>query len=196
MDGIFIRQGVFSTTGGFSLPLSLLVLTALVIAAAVNDLREHRIPNALMIGGTLAGCLLQTAFPAGGGLPAALAGIAVGFLVLIPLYLLRAMGAGDVKLLAMTGAYLGASGVFAAALLAFVAGGVLAIAMAIRNQAFGRLLGNVRLMLCGSFVRTMAGGNASVVAPVGSAGSLPFGVAIALGTIAQIVLQTLEKTLI
>jgi prepilin peptidase CpaA len=189
MDGIFIREGVVSTAGGFSIPLSLLVVAVLVVVAAWIDVRRQRIPNALAIGGAAAGCAIQATFPAGGGLAFAVAGIAVGFLLLVPLYLLRTMGAGDVKLLAMAGAYLGAAGVVTAALLAFVAGGVLAIAVALRNRALGRLLGNVRMMLGGSLVRTMAGGGTSVIAPAGSAGSLPYGVAIALGTLAQIVLQ-------
>ena len=195
IDGILIREGVVSAAGGFSIPLALLVVAALVIAAAWTDVRRQRIPNGLVIGGTLAGCVLQALFPAGGGFPAAVAGIAVGFLLLAPLYLLRAMGAGDVKLLAMTGAYLGAAGVFTAALLAFVAGGVLAIAVALKNHALGRLMENVRLMLGGSLVRTVAGGGASFVAPAGSAGSLPYGVAIALGTIGQIILQQTGSTL-
>ena len=55
-----------------------------------------------------------------------LAGLALGLLLLLPLYLLGACGAGDVKLMAMTGAFLGPQDALGAILMTFLAGGLLA----------------------------------------------------------------------
>ena len=96
-------------------------------AAAFIDLRDHRIPNALVLGALLTALALQTA--AGGwlGLGTGLLGAATGLVCFIPFYLLRGMGAGDVKLLACVGAFLGPKGALLAALAALIAGGVGAI---------------------------------------------------------------------
>ena len=81
---------------------------------------------------------------------------------MLPLYLLRAMGAGDVKLMAMVGVFVGPLGALSVALLTFVAGGVLALAVAARNGALGRLFWNLKAMLLGSAVNVLSGGGASV----------------------------------
>jgi prepilin peptidase CpaA len=62
-----------------------------------------------------------------GGLGNALAGAAVGLACLMPLYLAKGMGAGDVKLMAGAGAFLGPLNAFLAAMLTLVAGAVLGI---------------------------------------------------------------------
>ena len=110
---------------------------------------------------------------------------------MLPLYLLRAMGAGDVKLMAMVGVFVGPLGALSVALLTFVAGGVLALAVATRNGALGRLFWNLKAMLFGSAVNVLSGGGASVTAPAVSVGNLPYGVAIAAGTVGYVVMSWL-----
>jgi prepilin peptidase CpaA len=89
----------------------------------------------------------------------------------------------------MIGAFLGPWGVLSATVLTFTAGGVLAIAVALRNRALGRTLNNVKTMLAGSLVSAAALGKAEVAAPVVSAGMLPYGVAIAVGTVTHFVMS-------
>ena len=124
--------------------LCLAMLAALLAAALWHDLRTRRIPNQLVLWGTLAGLALNSFMPSGSGLfdpsfgglglPQALAGAAAGLALLLPMYLLRALGAGDVKLMAMCGAFLGPDAVLEAALLTFLCGGVLALAAALAGQ--------------------------------------------------------------
>lgn len=57
----------------------------------------------------------------------ALLGVLAGFAILLPGYVLGKTGAGDVKLMAMAGAYLGLSGTVIAALVTFITGGVVAL---------------------------------------------------------------------
>lgn len=105
-------------------PLALLVALA---AAVITDLRRHRIPNALVLTVVVAALVLQTLAGGWQGLGAGLLGAATGLACFMPFYVLRGMGAGDVKLLAAVGAFLGAKGALFAALAALIAGGVGAI---------------------------------------------------------------------
>jgi hypothetical protein len=61
------------------------------------------------------------------GLAASAAGVVVGFLILIPLYALGGMGAGDVKLLAAAGSFLGPWGALLAGIFTLLAGGALGL---------------------------------------------------------------------
>jgi len=124
-------------------PLTIGLLLSLLVIAAWHDIRSRRIPNVLVFPGAVAGVLLNTLLPqqmGGLGIFDSLAGLGLGFVLLLPPYLLRAMGAGDVKLMAMTGAFLGANGVAGAFMYVLLAGGLLALAMAWRQGNVGALL--------------------------------------------------------
>ncbi len=151
------------------------VLMALLVTAAVVDVRTGRIPNWLVLGGALYGVLHFAFFPLHArevGIGFALGGLAVGLVALLPLYCLRVMGAGDVKLMAMAGAFLGPTSAVAALLAILAAGGVLAVALTLRSGQFARMLSNVGGL-------TMHEG--------ASVGRMPYAVAIAAGTIGYLV---------
>jgi len=98
------------------------------IAALVEDLAWRRISN-WTSGGALVGGLAWHGLEWGWrGAAASLLGAAAGFAVFFVFYLLGGMGGGDVKLMAGFGSLLGVRGVLEAALLAAVAGGLLAAA--------------------------------------------------------------------
>lgn len=99
--------------------------------AAISDLRTRRLPNALTFGS--AGLALGVQFMLSGwpGVATALAGWAVGLLVFFPVYALGGMGAGDVKLLAAFGAWLGPWGAIWTAFYGALAGGVLALGVSL-----------------------------------------------------------------
>jgi prepilin peptidase CpaA len=156
--------------------LALLLFLALAVAA---DLRSRRIPNAIVLAGAATGFAFQAAVPHGAGLfhpefgsiglLAALGGMAIGLCTLLPMYAMNAMGAGDVKLMSMIGAFLGASDTFAAALASMVAGGLLALGAAVYHGSLPRVFNNMRSLTMG--VRPAA------------TGRLPYAVAIATGTV-------------
>ena len=106
---------------------SLVLLSVILGVAVLSDLRFHRIPNALNLVGLVAGLMLQTYSAGMHGLMAGALGASVGLGCYAPLYLLKGMGAGDVKLLAAVGALLGPTGAFYAAAGSLVAGGLGAI---------------------------------------------------------------------
>ncbi|MEY2919812.1 MAG: hypothetical protein RL261_1117 [Pseudomonadota bacterium] len=104
------------------------VLLLLVLALAVRaDTLDHRIPNELVIAGAVAGLLLAIVNAGFVGAMHAIAGLLVGGAMLLPFYLLRGLGAGDVKLMAVVGAYLGPSDAVLAAAISLVAGAALGI---------------------------------------------------------------------
>lgn len=107
--------------------LAVLALLALLGGAVLSDFRWHRIPN--WLAGSLlgAGVLLQSMFHGWSGLGAAIAGLMIGLLAFLPFYLRSAMGAGDVKLMAAAGAWLGPVGAVLACGLTLVAGLVMVL---------------------------------------------------------------------
>jgi prepilin peptidase CpaA len=100
------------------------LLSAIVVPAVYGDLRNHRISNKLSLLGILAGLGLATVGAGLQGLTTGLLGVGVGLACFAPFYLLRGMGAGDVKLLAAVGAFLGPLGALYAALGSLLAGGL------------------------------------------------------------------------
>jgi len=104
--------------------------------------RYRKIPNWLTLSGILAGFAMNFAIgPPEGGVMFALQGFALGFGLYMALYVLRAMGAGDVKLMGAVGALLGPGLIVHAFLFTAVAGGVLALLVAARR---GRLATTIR----------------------------------------------------
>lgn len=98
------------------------------------------------------------------------------------------MGAADVKLMMVVGAFLGPLQTLGVVVLTFAAGGVLALAMALWQRSLGRMLTNLRFMLTTSMVRA-AGGDSPCLEPLQhTAGRMPYAVAIAAGTVLQLVL--------
>lgn len=171
-----------------------IALVMLVIAAAVIDVQSYRIPNWLTVGGMLLGLAWNTAVAPAPftGFLWALGGLAVGLVALLPFYALRVMGAGDVKLMAMVGAFLGLPAILLAILFTFVAGGIVAVTFALSQKSARRLAGNV-----GEITRNVAFGLMSGVRPAlplaatPSVGKLPYGISIAIGTTAYVVAQQL-----
>ena len=125
------------------------------------DVREQRIPNVMVLLLLCAGVFLNTTGPANsqqgpfspfpGALGAAqsLLGVLVGLALFLPLYLWRAMGAGDVKLLAALGAFAGPLEIISLALIILIAGGLLAVARMLWRRNSRLVLANVMLVLGG-----------------------------------------------
>ncbi|HKU71448.1 MAG TPA: prepilin peptidase, partial [Burkholderiales bacterium] len=125
---------------------SLGLLGGLLVAAAWHDVRSHRIPNVVVFSGAGIALALHALAPDGLGVASALCGLLVGLAAFLPLYLLGAAGAGDIKLMAMTGAFLGPVDGICAAIFTAVAGVLLAVACALRAGAVRRMAGNIRLI--------------------------------------------------
>ena len=82
-------------------------LLILLISATITDLFRHKIPNAISLGGIAAGFVCQGWFVGTEGLLDGSLGLLVGFMLFLPFYAWHAMAAGDVKLMAMVGTFVG-----------------------------------------------------------------------------------------
>jgi len=115
------------------------VVLAVLAFAAREDMLRHRIPNSLNLAALILGLGLAALTGGLSGIVHSIAGALVGFAALVPFYLLRGMGAGDVKLMGASGAILGPSGALLAAALALIAGGVLGVGILMRRLIEPRL---------------------------------------------------------
>ncbi len=179
--------------------LAMLPLAILLLLISRHDVRSHRIPNRLIFIGIVIGFALNILIPEGWGfnstLPGGLGwlgslkGMGVGFALFLPIYLLRAMGAGDVKLMAMVGAFLGPNDVLGAALATFIAGGVMAMVVVLKSNQLVKLLQNIKLMLFGGLVKASVGKLPLMDDLPVSVGKLPYAVSIMVGTVGYLVWQ-------
>ncbi len=151
----------------------------LCCAAAWWDLRTRRIPNGLTLPVLVGALCLHSALHAGQGLLLSLAGAAAAGALLLPGYVLRFTGAGDVKLLMAVGALLSFPAALLAGLLSLVMGGVLGLATAVSKRRGRDVVGRALGLL--HWLAHRAAG-APVARPVASNLRVPFGVAVALAT--------------
>jgi len=130
------------------------VLLAVVLVAAVYDVRFRRIPNWITVSGAALGLLLN-AFLSGppdawfslSGVWFSLRGLGLGFGVYFLLYLIRAMGAGDAKLMAAVGALVGWQDWFGIFVITAILGGVMALIVVALRGRMKKTLWNVGFIL-------------------------------------------------
>lgn len=151
------------------------LLLLMVSIAAVNDLATRRIPNRLLLAG-LGGALLLHGLSAepGVALLSALGGMLLGLAIFLPFYLVRGMAAGDVKMMGVIGFFTGPTEAFQIAIFTWCAGGVMALLLILLRGRLRQTFVNVGHLLSGTVLPQ-------------SAGAMPYGVAIALGTIVVLV---------
>jgi prepilin peptidase CpaA len=173
-----------------------LLLAAMVLTAGYFDLRYRRIPNWLTLPGFLVGLALNAflSFRPGQGLllrNAAL-GLALAMLVYFPLYLLRGMGAGDVKLMAAIGSLVGWRDWLAIFVFSGIIGGVLAVVLMLAKGRMRKTLYNTGHIVW-EMVHLRAPHLRSEELDVSNprAFTLPHGAVIALGALALLGLHAL-----
>jgi prepilin peptidase CpaA len=134
-------------------PLIHVLLAALVIIAAVTDLRSRRIYNWLTAPAVVLGLIAHPALKATAGAPFldglkfAGAGFGLAMLIFVPLFALRAFGGGDVKLMVAVGTLAGAGNLFMIFLTDAILGGIAALVFAIIKGRLGRTLRNIGRIL-------------------------------------------------
>ncbi|MGB7760189.1 MAG: A24 family peptidase [Bryobacteraceae bacterium] len=131
-----------------------IVLLAVLLVAAVYDVRFRRIPNWITVTGVALGLLLN-AFLSGppgawfsfAGVWFSLRGLGLAFGVYFLLHVIRAMGAGDVKLMAAVGALVGWQDWLGIFLITAVLGGVMGLILIASHGRVRKTLGNVVFIL-------------------------------------------------
>jgi prepilin peptidase CpaA len=119
------------------------VLAAVVLAAAAYDLKIRKIPNWLNLSGLILGVGLNCFELHAAGLRLALLGLGAALLVYFPLFVVRGMGAGDVKLMAAIGAIAGPRNWFLIFLATAIVGGLAALVLVIYKKRLFLTLSNL-----------------------------------------------------
>ena len=117
------------------------------IVASAWDIQTRRIPNVLTLGAPIAALGAHLTMGGLDGAMLTLGGWALGLVLFLPLFALGGMGAGDVKLLAAFGAWMGAWNVVQTALAAGVIGGVLALGLALSRNYVAQAFTNMWSLL-------------------------------------------------
>jgi len=128
-------------------PVFQILLALMVMTGGVFDIRERRVPNWLTIAGVLAGIGLNTFLYETDGLWFALKGMGLALLVYFPLFAIRAMGAGDAKMMAAVGAMVGPWNWLGIFLLSAVMGGLFAMILLLTTGRVRRTFANVGFLL-------------------------------------------------
>jgi len=161
------------------------VLIAVVLTAGIYDLRYRRIPNWLNLSGIILGLGINTLLFEGHGLEEASLGLLCALAVYVPLYLIRGMGAGDVKLMAAVGAIAGPAnwlGIFIAT--AFFGGFVALVIVAVKKRFHQTCLNLILILVELSRCRLPAQRDSRLDIHNSEALRIPHGALIATGSIA------------
>lgn len=154
-----------------------LVFTIVLLKAAVGDIQTRRIPNRIVAFLAICGFVFRVALNGGTGFLIAGEGLLVGLACWLPFYAFGWLGAGDVKLYAAAAAWLTPKVALEGALLAAMAGAVLAVLWMVKTRGMRQTSQTIGL----------AAGTPGILAPrpdgSGRSSKLPYGVAIALGAI-------------
>jgi prepilin peptidase CpaA len=159
----------------------LLIMLVLVV---FSDFKKRKIPNTIVLFGLVFSLIFQCIAEGRAGGISWFLGVTVGFLCFFPLYLLRGMAAGDVKLMMAVGGFLGYPLVIMAALYSLIAGGIMAVMYLIYNGKLIQLMTTIKFIVLNTFVKKTTGqavydfdfGNSKL-------GRMPYAQAIAVGTV-------------
>lgn len=180
--------------------IRILMLAVLLSLAMLSDLKRRKIPNKLTVTFVLIGIIFNSIIDFPYGILSAIVGIVVGFLVFFLPYLMKTMGAGDVKLMAAIGALTNWNTIIYVALFTAIAGGLITIVAKVAQGGMSRTLRRTgKLFLFYFFIV------AAVIFPLPTMRSriekyridtsdkkndyIPYALAIAAGTMATIILS-------
>jgi prepilin peptidase CpaA len=174
-------------------PILYLLLIVIAVLSGIFDFREHRIPNWITLPGLILGLVANTVLAYRTGWRFALAGMMAAMLVYLPLYLIRGMGAGDVKLMVAIGAIVGPLNWAILFLSTAIVGGVAALALIVLRRRFYETWFNLQLLLA-SLVRFRAPYKNTSALDVRSTQALrmPHAISIAGGVFALIAISYLR----
>lgn len=161
------------------------VVCILLIWAAYIDGKQLRVPNWLTFPMILSGLVYSAWVGGWEGLGDGLIGMCVGLATLLPLYAIGGMGAGDVKLMAGIGAWLGASATWNAFVVSVIVGAVMAVGMVAWRRSWKKHCGNFSQIVL-EFMTVKSPAELSKIAAERKPQMLllPYGIPICVGSIA------------
>lgn len=168
--------------------IQLLLVSAVIIVGAVTDLRTRKIPNWLTLSAVPVGLVVAFVVGGGRGLAFSFGAMLLALLIYFPLYALRAMGAGDAKLMAAVATFIGPIMWIHLFIAASVLGGIVAVVFTAAKGEFRNTLGkSVEILRHLAFFRAPFASNPSLDIRSPKSISLPHGAVIALSWIVLLI---------
>ncbi len=167
------------------------VVGLLGIAAGYTDWRWRRIPNWLTVPGAIAGIALNTLAFGWAGCKSALLGMLLGLALLLPLVLVRSLGAGDWKLAGALGAFVGPEQLVTLLIATVFVAGLMAIVLIVVKKRVKQTLHNIWQLLVSLLRFHMPSREVSLDNP--DSLKIPFGVAMAITVLAMAAQQLVRK---
>lgn len=158
-----------------------IVATTIALAAGYTDWRSRRIPNWLTVPGLLLGIAANALAGGWPGTKDSLLGAGLGLALLLPFVVIRALGAGDWKLVGALGACLGLRDLPTVLLVSVLVNGLIAIGMIIWKKRVLQTMRNFAHMLAAVFTLHLPGPALTLDNP--EAVKVPFGVAVAIAVV-------------
>jgi len=124
-------------------PVIQVLVALIVLVAGIYDIRYRRIPNWLVLPALPVGFALNAFLYGLAGLKIAGLGFGLAVLIYMPLYIVRGMGAGDVKLAAALGSLVGWQNWLLLFIFAALIGGVLALVLMLAYGRFRKTFWNL-----------------------------------------------------
>ena len=159
-----------------------LLVIAVALAAGWTDWRSRKIPNWLTVPGLAVGIALNSYWHGWEGAKSSLEGAGLALVVLLPVVLLRGLGAGDWKLMGAVGAFLGPAAFLVVLTVSVLVAGVMGIVQMIRARRVVRTLKNLVVLVHGFIIFGLRP-NPNVSLDDPESLKLPFGIAAAIGTL-------------
>jgi prepilin peptidase CpaA len=166
------------------------LLAGVLIYACYTDLRFRKVYNTLIVFGLISslGLWLLNANVSGG--MQWLQGVGLAFMCFMPLYLLKGMAAGDVKLAMVVGGIVGSAAWMPVAVCIYLVGGVLAMGVVLMQKQGMQLMRNLNAMLFFKLHHTPVQLDMEdETGGINSVGRMPYALAIAIGTLMGVYTQ-------
>lgn len=170
----------------------LAIASLCAIIGAAFDIRSRRIPNLLIGPALLGGLLLHLGLDGWRGLMTSFAAAMICGCIFLLFYLAGGMGAGDVKLMAAVASIAGLPSTPYLLILTSLAGGVMAIALALRRGQLRQTLFNIGALASHHAHAGLAPHPELNIQNQGAL-RLPYGIAIAVGSVATLYLQGMQR---
>lgn len=149
---------------------------------AITDIHRARIPNWLTYTAVIAALILRASLMRWSGLASGAIGILIAGGAFCVLFILGAMGGGDMKMMAAIGAWVGSRHILTVMVAIGLAGGVLALVSMVFNKNLIQTVRNTVRLIAYRFTSGLQPHPEMNIQAYGSR-RVPFGVAIALGTL-------------
>jgi prepilin peptidase CpaA len=143
---------------------------------AAIDMWTRRVPNPLTMGLAATGVVYAACGIGSLSVGASLAGLALGLALMLPGHLIGATGAGDVKLFAAAGAFVGPAHILMAFVYTALAGGAIAIVISLSRRRLRQTVGGTAMLIA------TAGANAPAIESPLEHNRFAYAPAIAVGT--------------